>query len=65
MPISDREVWTAASLIVKRHGADAKIEAARRADLMLDRGDIDWQFVWRRLRRAIGELQAPACGPPH
>ncbi len=39
MPISDREVWTAANLIVKRHGANAEIEAARMIDRMLDRGD--------------------------
>jgi hypothetical protein len=28
MPISDREVWTAASFPLKRYGADAEIEAA-------------------------------------
>ncbi len=65
MPISDREVWTAANLLIERHGADAEIEAARRADLMLDRGDIDGQLVWLRIKRAIETLQAPASGPPH
>jgi hypothetical protein len=63
--ISDREVWTAANLVVKRYGADAGIEAARRADLMLDRGDREGQLVWQRIRRAIEALQVPASGPPH
>lgn len=65
MPISNREVWTAANLIIKRHGADAEIEVARRADQMLDRGDIDGQLVWRRIRQAIVELRAAPSGPAH
>ncbi len=36
----------------------------QRADLMLERGDLDGQALWRRIRRAIIELQAPAKGPP-
>jgi len=63
--ISDREIWTAANLIVKRHDADPAIKAARRADLMLERGDIDGQLLWKRIERAIEALQAPASGPPH
>ena len=62
MRISDREVWTAANLIVKRYGADAEIEAARRSDAMLDRGDRDGQL---RIKRAIVELQAPRAGKAH
>jgi hypothetical protein len=65
MPISDREVWTAASLLVKRHGADAVIEAARMIDRMLDLSDREGQVVWRRIKCAIETLQAPASGLPH
>ena len=61
MPISDREIWTAANLIVKRYGADAEIEAARRADAMLDRGVPEGQRVWLRIKSAIEALQAPVC----
>jgi hypothetical protein len=39
------------------------IEAARRTDLMLERGDIDGLFVWQQIERAIGELQAATSGP--
>lgn len=63
-PISifDREVWTAADLIVKRHGPAAVIEAARMIDRMLDHGDRDGQLVWKRIRRAVEALQAPTSG---
>jgi hypothetical protein len=60
--ISDLDIWRAAHLLICRHGANAEIEAARRADLMLDR---DGQLVWIRIRRAIAELQAPPTGPRH
>jgi len=63
--ISDRDIWTAANLIVKRHGADAVIEAARMIDRMLDHGDPEGQLVWQRIRRAIEMLEAPASGPAH
>jgi hypothetical protein len=54
--ISDRDIYGAANLLIGRHGNDAPIEAARRADLMLDRGDRDGQLVWIRPRdsRATG-----------
>lgn len=61
--ISDLDIWRAANLLIVRYGADAEIEAATRADLMLERGDLDGQGVWKRIRRAIIELQAPAKGP--
>jgi hypothetical protein len=63
--ISDPDIWRAANLLIQRHGADAEIEAAKRADQMIERGDLDGQAVWKCIRRAIIELQAPAKGPLH
>jgi hypothetical protein len=63
--ISDLDIWRAANLLIRKHGGDAELEAAQRADLMLERGDRDGQLVWFRIRRAIVELQAPPCGKPH
>jgi hypothetical protein len=37
--VDDRDVWEAALLIVKRYGDDAMLEAAERADQLLDEGD--------------------------
>jgi hypothetical protein len=63
--ISDLDVWRAANLLIRQHGAEAEIEAARVADLMLDRGDDEGRPVWSRIRRAIDALQAPPQGKPN
>jgi len=63
--ISDLDIWRAANMLVKRHCDGAELEAARLADLMLDRGDLDGREVWRRIRRAIVELQAVPSGLAH
>ncbi len=39
---------------------DAPIHAAMRADAMLDTGDLDGHAVWKRILRAIEELQGTA-----
>ncbi len=46
-----------ANVLVKQHGEDAPIEATMRADAMLEKGDLDGYAVWRRVLRAVGELQ--------
>ncbi len=38
---SDLDIWRSAQLLVKRHGKDAPIHAAMRADAVLDKGDLD------------------------
>jgi hypothetical protein len=63
--IPDRDIWRAANLLIREHGADAEIVAARRADEMLDRGDHEGQFVWLRIRRAIVELLTVPVGKPN
>jgi hypothetical protein len=37
--IPDRDIWTAANLLIRAHRADAEIVAARQADEMPERGD--------------------------
>ncbi len=63
--ISELDIWRAANLLIGRHGVDAEIEAARRADLMLERGDRDGQLTWMRIQLAIARLRAPPVGPPN
>ncbi len=55
--IPDIDIYRVANLLVKRHGQDASIEAAMRADAMLDKGDLDGYAVWKRILRAVEELQ--------
>jgi hypothetical protein len=63
--IPDRDIWRAANLLIREHGADAEVVTARRADEMLERGERDGQLVWLRIRQAIVELQAAPGGKPN
>ena len=63
--VPDADIWRAANLLVREHGEDAEITAARRAGEMLDQGDRDGQRVWQRIRRAVAELQARPTGLVH
>lgn len=58
------DIWRAAHLLVKRHGADAETTAATRADELLAQGDVDGQRIWKRIVAAVRELQRtkPAAG---
>ena len=58
--ISDGDVWQAALLIVKRYGDDAMLEAAARADKLLEDGDSLGAETWHRILNAIERLQAKA-----
>jgi hypothetical protein len=55
--VSDLDIYRSANLLVKRHGEDALIEAAMRADAMLEAGDLDGYAVWKRILRAVEVLQ--------
>jgi hypothetical protein len=63
--ISDLDIYRAADLVIKSHGADAAMEAARMVDRMLELGDLEGRDLWRRIRCAIEVLQAPADGIRH
>ena len=62
--ISDRDIWAAALLMVKRYKADAMLEAAGRADQLLEEGDPLSAATWHRILDAIERLlaKAPAEG---
>ena len=54
--IVERDVWQAAKLLIDQHGTEAPIHAARRADEMLDAGDLEGQAVWKAILKAAIEL---------
>ena len=53
---ANRNIYRSANVLVKRHGPDAPIHAAMRADAMLEKGDLDGYAVWKRILRAVEEL---------
>ena len=58
--IPDIDIWRSARVLVKQHGEDAPIEAAMKADAMLEEGDLDGYATWKRILRAVEELQGTA-----
>ncbi len=60
---SDLDIYRSAQALVKRHGQDAPIHAAMRADELLEAGDLDGVAVWKRILRAVEELQGTKPKP--
>jgi hypothetical protein len=61
--ISGLDIWRAANLLIREHGAGAELEAARLQDLMLDRGDDEGRRVWARDQ--AGDRSAAGAGIGH
>src|SRR3984893_18066646 len=53
-------VWRAANLLIREHGIDAELEAAKRADLMLNRGDDEGRPLSAQIREALEVERMPA-----
>jgi len=58
------DIWRAASALVEEHGGDAGIYARLRAETLLAQYDVDGHLLWKRITRAVKELQRdkPAAG---
>ncbi len=60
---SDIDIYRSANVLIKRHGENAPIHAAMRADELLDAGDLDGAAVFKRILKALRELDGTAPGP--
>lgn len=56
----DRELWASAIEIINKHGCDAGIHAAMKADALLEAGEIDGALTWQRILSRVNELQRDA-----
>jgi hypothetical protein len=64
--IPEIDIWRVAYLMLKRHGDEADIESAIRAEELADAGDRAGEAVWRRIIDVIGELEnTTPTGPLH
>ena len=54
---SDLDIYRSATVLVRDHGAGAALEAAQRADAMLERGDMDGCAVWKRIVATVEEIE--------
>ena len=48
------DIYRSANILVKQHGTEAPIHAPMKADAMLEKGDLDGQRVWLRIRTVEG-----------
>ncbi len=54
---SEIDIFRSANVLIREHGEDAALEAAQRADAMLERGDMEGCAVWKRVLKAVEEMQ--------
>ena len=54
---SDLDIYRTASVLIHEHGEDAALEAAQRADAWLDKGQTGAYLVWKRVLKAVKEIQ--------
>jgi hypothetical protein len=55
--VDAQDVYKAAHLLVRQHGADAAPIAKQRHETMMSAGDIQATALWYLVRKAIDELQ--------
>ena len=54
--IDDKDIYRTANELIKQHGEGAPMHAAKRADELLEAGDLDGQATWKRILAATEEL---------
>lgn len=55
--MDQKDIYRSANLLIDEYGSDAAAHAGRRIQEMIGRGDMQGAGVWRRVLRAIGDLQ--------
>jgi hypothetical protein len=55
--LSDLDIYSAAGVMIRRYGNDAATELAQRADTFASEGDLAGSVAWRRVMRAVEEMQ--------
>ncbi len=61
--IPDLDTYRAANVVIERYGKDAQFHSIKCASAMLDKGDLDTYAIWKRILRAVGELQGEKPRP--
>ncbi len=63
MTIDDIDIYRSAKRLIDKHGDEAAIKAIKRATEMLDAGNLNGYAVWKRILRAIEQLETTKPGP--
>jgi hypothetical protein len=54
--VDDPDIFRTAKLMIDQHVEEAALQAAQRADGLLEDGDPEGSVVWRRIAAAVEEL---------
>ena len=54
---ADLDIYRTANVLIREHGEDATLEAAQRADALLEKGAVKGCAIWKRVLKAVEELQ--------
>jgi hypothetical protein len=60
--MSELDIWRSANILLKRYGGEAVFIASKRADALLDQGDVEGCSAWVRITKAIADLERKAAG---
>lgn len=63
--VVEKELWACAYHMIERHGIDATVHAAMRADQLFVDGDYDGAATWRMIVLRINELLRERSGAVH
>lgn len=63
--LTDWELWAIANHYVKKHGEDAAIFAAMKADELMEKGELEGAKNFCAIVRRINELLASPTGKVH
>ncbi|HWU94731.1 MAG TPA: hypothetical protein VN029_03990 [Sphingomonas sp.] len=61
MPLSDRELWSAANMVLTTHAERAPVFVAERLGALALAGDVEGIAVWQAIARRLSELGADAA----
>ena len=62
--MDEADIWRSAKALIDSYEDDATIHAARRADELLARGDLDGAGSWRQVLEAVSELSLAQTNAP-
>jgi len=51
------DIWRTAKILIDAHGDNVWLEAAQRADHSVEDGNAQAESVWKRVLKAVEELQ--------
>ena len=60
---SDLDVYRSAQMLIRKHGENAALKVSAVADAMRERGNMEGVAVWRRVLKAVQEMQRKERAP--